>query len=133
MKNCFFCEVQNNKEKNKITENKNFFSIYDDNPVSRGHVLIVPKKHLESFFDLSSEQIRELYDFIKETKNIIQKKYNPDGYNIGVNDGEAAGRTIHHLHIHLIPRYLGDIKNPRGGIRNIFPEKGDYTNKKLSP
>jgi diadenosine tetraphosphate (Ap4A) HIT family hydrolase len=67
-----------------------------------------------------------MYDLICKTKELIDKKYAPDGYNIGINDGEAAGRTVPHLHIHIIPRYAGDVKNPRGGIRNIIPGKGTY-------
>lgn len=67
-----------------------------------------------------------MYELLKEAKSLIDKDFEPDGYNIGVNDGEAAGRSIHHLHIHLIPRYKGDVENPRGGVRYVIPMKGNY-------
>ena len=108
-------------------ESENFFSRYDDFPVSKGHALVVPKKHIESFFDLKDDNMKELYKLIKKTCEKIREKFNPNGFNIGVNEGAAAGRTIDHLHIQIIPRYVGDVENPKGGIRWIFPEKADYT------
>ena len=116
-----------NKEKHNILiENDFCYSRTDDFPASPGHIEVVPKKHIVSFFDLDDDEIVKVYDVLNRTKKIIDKKYKPDGYNLGVNDGEAAGRTINHLHIHLIPRYKGDVKNPRGGIRHIIPDKGFY-------
>ena len=118
---CFFCDLWKGDMPNKILENDEFFSMYDDSPVSPGHALVIPKKHVVSFFEeLKPDYIARLYDFIRITKNEVDKKHNPDGYNIGINDGRAAGRTIDHLHIHIIPRYKGDEKNPRGGVRNLF-------------
>ncbi|OGY87626.1 MAG: hypothetical protein A2233_01605 [Candidatus Kerfeldbacteria bacterium RIFOXYA2_FULL_38_24] len=123
---CFFCD-KNNKEKHQIiAENDFFYSRWDDFPVSEGHAEIVHKDHIESFFDLSEKEVLQMYDVLRETKKIIFEKYNPDACNVGVNEGRAAGRTIHHLHIHIIPRYEGDVENPRGGILNIIPGKGDY-------
>lgn len=122
---CLFC----NKEdiENKIIEENDFcYARWDNFPVSKGHAEIVPKKHIESFFDLKNNELIEIFSLISKVKDLIQEKYNPDGYNIGINEGDAAGRTIHHLHIHLIPRYKGDVENPRGGIRHIIPGEGSY-------
>ncbi len=123
---CLFCD-RNNAEKHIIIEENNlFYARWDNFPVSKGHAEIVPKKHIDSFFDLTDEEILQLFGLLKKVKNIIQNKYNPGAFNIGINDGIAAGRTIHHLHIHIIPRYKGDVENPRGGIRHIIPGKGGY-------
>ncbi len=126
---CSFCDIQKDKDK-IIAENETFFAVFDDNPVNDGHCLIVPKRHVISFFNLTDEELEDCYEIIKEVKKYIDKNFSPDGYNVGVNEGRAAGRTIDHLHIHLIPRYAGDVKNPVGGVRNIIPEKGDYTKQK---
>ncbi|MDD5295017.1 MAG: HIT family protein [Patescibacteria group bacterium] len=128
MKNdyCLFCDIDNKKKHNIIAENDLFYSPWDKFPVSDGHAEIVPKRHIASFFELTNEEVLQLYDLIKKTKEIIFKKFNPDGYNMGVNEGNAAGRTIDHLHVHLIPRYKGDVEKPQGGIRNVIPGKGIY-------
>jgi len=126
MSNCFFCDIQKQGDNQRIIKNKYFFSRYDDFPVSKGHCEIIPKKHIVSFFDLTPKQTQSMYSLIKSTKSIIKKKFKPDGYNIGLNEGKAAGATQEHLHIHIIPRYKGDAKNPQGGIRNIFFHKADY-------
>lgn len=123
---CFFCD---NLRIGLMAENNGFIAKYDENPVTDGHVIIVAKEHLESFFDLDKKKIDSLIEILHRVKEIIDKKYHPNGYNIGVNDGKAAGRTIDHLHIHLIPRYFGDVKNPRGGVRNVIPSRGDYLKK----
>lgn len=123
---CLFCD-RDNKEKNTIIlENQYAYARWDNFPVSNGHLEVVPKEHIQSFFELSNEQVTAIYDLLKQAKEVVEEKYSPDGYNLGVNDGEAAGRTVHHLHVHLIPRYKGDVENPRGGIRHIIPGKGDY-------
>ena len=119
---CRFCDKENQKFK-LILENDFCVARFDEFPVSKGHALIIPKKHAISFFNLTEQEVIKMFSLMREVKNVIQKEYNPDGFNIGINEGEAAGRTVHHLHIHLIPRYSGDITNPHGGIRNIFPRK----------
>lgn len=124
MKDCIFCNFDN---LNILATNNLFFVKMDDNPVSPGHALIIPKKHLISFFDMETDELNNLFELIKETKKILNEKFKPDGYNIGVNQGKAAGQTLEHLHIHLIPRYKDDVENPIGGVRNIIPGKGDYT------
>ena len=116
-----------NKERHKIiSETKTFYARWDNFPVNKGHAEVVPKKHIESFFEMTKKESSQMFEFTREIKKIIDKKFKPDAYNIGINDGEEAGRTIHHLHVHIIPRYKGDVKNPRGGIRNIIPGKGKY-------
>jgi|SRR3989344_2234461 len=125
-KNCLFCNIHE-KGVEILYENNRFYSRYDKFPVNKGHVNIIIKKHIVSFFDLTKRDISDLLDAVKNTKTITDITYNPNAYNIGINDGEEAGRTIHHLHIHLIPRYKGDVENPKGGVRNIIPGKGDYT------
>ncbi|MEK7190633.1 MAG: HIT family protein [Patescibacteria group bacterium] len=122
---CLFCDKENQKFQ-LIVENDFCVARYDEFPVSRGHALIIPKKHVVSFFDLKEEEILKMFSLVKEAKSIIEKKYQPDAFNIGINDGEAAGRTLHHLHMHLIPRYKGDVEKPRGGVRNIIPNKVKY-------
>lgn len=124
---CFFCDIQKQNDDKRIIENEDFFSRFDDFPVSEGHAEITPKSHVASIFELSSQQIQNLFSLLDETKKVLEEKFSPDGFNIGINDGESAGQSIFHLHVHLIPRYTGDVKTPRGGIRNIFPKKADYT------
>lgn len=123
---CLFCDKDNKEKHRVIFENDLFYSRWDNFSVSNGHAEIIPKKHVVSFFDLVDEEILQMYDLIVKTKKIISDEFNPAGYNIGLNEGYAAGRTIDHLHIHIIPRYAGDVENPRGGIRNVIPGKGDY-------
>lgn len=123
---CLFCDKNNSKEHTILCEDNLSYVRWDNFPVSDGHIEVVPIEHVESFFDLGSNQIDSIYKNMKKAKIIIDKKYSPAGYTIGINDGVAAGRTIHHLHIHLIPRYEGDVKNPRGGVRHIISEKGNY-------
>lgn len=125
-KRCFFCDVKNLDDNGIFLENNLFIARYDAFPVSQGHCEIFPKEHIDSFFELNPNQVQSLYDLVKDVKGIIDEKFSPDAYNIGINEGEAAGRTQHHLHIHLIPRFKGDVENPRGGVRNIIPGKADY-------
>ena len=98
----------------------------DGFPISPGHALIITRRHIASLFDATSDERAALLEMLAQVKIDLQEKYKPDGFNIGINDGAAAGQTVMHLHIHLIPRYSGDIIDPRGGIRWIFPEKADY-------
>ncbi len=123
---CIFCAFKSSDEDLIIAENESAFAKFDLNPVSLGHAIVIPKDHVVSFFDLTEDQLAKIYALVKDTQRIIENKHSPDGYNIGINDGEAAGRTVHHLHIHIIPRYIGDIPNPRGGVRHVIPGKGNY-------
>jgi diadenosine tetraphosphate (Ap4A) HIT family hydrolase len=123
---CLFCDKDNPDANTVIAENKYAYARWDNFPVNPGHTEVIPIRHVESFFDLTQEELEAIYDLAKIAKQIINERYEPDAFNIGVNDGEAAGRTVHHLHIHLLPRYVGDVPNPRGGIRHIIPGRGDY-------
>ena len=94
-------------------------ALYDKYPVNRGHVLVVPKRHVETYFEATLEEMDAITRLIIEVKGKLDQQFHPDGYNIGVNVGSAAGQTIFHLHVHVIPRYSGDVPDPRGGIRRI--------------
>jgi len=123
---CLFCDYTDAAKHQIIAENNLAYARWDNFPASLGHLEVVPKRHVVSFFDLKQTEILALYGLISEAKKQVDERYVPAGYNIGINDGEAAGRTIHHLHIHLIPRYQNDVENPRGGVRHIIPGKGNY-------
>ncbi|URZ06892.1 HIT family protein [Clostridium felsineum] len=114
--NCPFCSSNNF---DIICENKFAFAILDKNPVNEGHTLIIPKRHFPFFFEASGEEITAMYSLLHEAKGILDIQYEPSGYNIGVNVGYYAGQTIKHMHIHLIPRYKGDVDEPKGGIINF--------------
>lgn len=120
---CIFC---NRGDLNIIAENELCFAIYDKYPVNLGHVLIIPKRHYKSFFDATLEEVTAIYELIHKCKKILDEKYKPTGYNVGVNINESAGQTIMHLHVHLIPRYDKDVEDPRGGIRNLKPQLVPY-------
>lgn len=116
MTNCLFC---NYDKELIIAENKYAFAIMDKFPVNEGHTLVIPKRHFQSFFEASEEEIKSIYSLLHEVKEMLDIQYEPQGYNIGVNDGYHAGQTVMHLHVHVIPRYRGDVENPRGGIRRL--------------
>lgn len=125
---CFFCEVQNYKNGGNIFGSTDNFCVrLSGFPVSNGHCEIFSKKHTKSIFDLKKEEIGELFELIQKTKTYLDEEYRPDSYNIGINEGEEAGQTIPHLHIHIIPRYKGDVANPRGGVRWVIPAKANYS------
>jgi diadenosine tetraphosphate (Ap4A) HIT family hydrolase len=100
--------------------------VRDAYPVSPGHTLIIPKRHIGSFFELTPDERSALLALLDQAKAELQSSHEPQGYNIGINDGPAAGQTVLHLHIHLIPRYSGDLPDPRGGVRWVIPEKARY-------
>jgi len=116
-----------NIDSNRILyKNKNFFIIKDVFPVSPCHLLIISNQIRKDYFELTKEEKHNLAEVIEVAKEIIQKEFKPDGYNIGMNCGKSAGQTIFHFHCHLIPRYIGDMENPRGGIRHCINGKGYY-------
>jgi diadenosine tetraphosphate (Ap4A) HIT family hydrolase len=121
---CVFC---NKIDKERILfDTANWIALYDAFPVSKGHVLLVPKEHFETYFDLP-DSYKDSIDYrISQIKAILDDKYHPDGYNIGFNCGEAAGQSVMHFHMHIIPRYKGDVDNPKGGIRGCIPSKMKY-------
>jgi diadenosine tetraphosphate (Ap4A) HIT family hydrolase len=123
MSNCPFCTLPLERI---IDSNEFGVAIRDGFPVSLGHTLVIPKRHIGSWFEISNDEQRGLLDLLARAKTDLQEEFKPDGYNIGINDGPAAGQTVPHLHMHLIPRYKGDQEDPRGGVRWIIPEKAKY-------
>ena len=101
-------------------------TIEDAFPVSPSHTLVVPKRHFAGLFEATADEIAEIWQALRLAADELSAKHGPDGFNVGVNVGAAAGQTVMHLHVHLIPRYTGDQPDPRGGIRRIFPELADY-------
>ena len=123
---CPFCSLPSERI---IDQNDRGLVVRDGYPISKGHTLIIPKRHTGSFFDLTETERLDLLLLLDKAKTALDNEFNPNGFNIGINDGPAAGQTVPHLHIHLIPRYNGDITDPRGGVRWIIPEKADYWTK----
>lgn len=121
--NCPFCLLEKSRV---IMKNDYAMAVYDGYPVTKGHMLIIPKRHIVSLFEASIEEQMSLLDLLAKAHAQLLEEENPDGFNIGINDGAAAGQTVMHLHIHLIPRYSGDTDDPRGGVRWIMPEKAPY-------
>lgn len=122
-KECPFCTVPDDRI---IDSNEMGFIIRDGFPISPGHTLIIPKRHVGSFFEISQEERDALLDLLDQAQKKLDTELSPDGFNIGINDGPASGQTVPHLHIHLIPRFKGDQEDPRGGVRWIIPEKAKY-------
>jgi len=123
---CPFCNLDISRT---IFANDYALAIYDGYPVTPGHGLIVPKRHIASFFEATKKEQTAMFDLLSEMRQLVLSERRPDGFNIGINDGTAAGQTVMHLHIHLIPRYAGDTEDPRGGVRWIMPEKAPYWKK----
>lgn len=124
MDKCLFCEKAKTQE--KLLENDTCYAVFDGFPVSPGHILIISKRHAQTFFDLTKNEQHDMIDLLNKCKLIIDEKYNPQGYNVGLNCGLVAGQSIMHVHMHLIPRYTGDVENPRGGVRGVIPAKQNY-------
>lgn len=122
--NCPFCKAES--ERDIIASTSLSIAFFDGFPVSPGHALIIPRRHVASFFDLTKDEQQDMLKLADSVKRIVDEKYHPDGYNVGINVGEAAGQSIFHVHMHLIPRYKGDVSNPRGGVRGVIPSKQNY-------
>lgn len=120
---CIFCELPQERIQ---YESELWLVVRDGFPVSPGHTLIIPKRHVNDYFEINEHEHQDLQAVINLIKEQIDSELKPDGYNIGINCGDAAGQTVMHLHIHLIPRYQGDRDDPRGGVRWVIPEKADY-------
>ena len=124
---CIFCKI---KREEIQFENRFAYSSSDSYPVSKFHSLIIPKRHVETYFELSNEEIQACNELILKTKEkILKQDASVKGFNIGTNAGESAGQSIFHCHIHLIPRREGDIENPQGGVRSVIPKKQHYKRK----
>ena len=110
-----------------VLENELAYAVRDGYPVTEMHSLIIPKRHIQDYFDLTTEELIACDQLIRSLKDEISNSDNSvNGFNIGMNSGETAGQTIFHCHIHLIPRRTGDVDNPRGGVRNVIPGMGNY-------
>jgi len=109
-----------------LVRNQLAIAFRDAFPVTQGHTLVIPLRHLPSLFDTTAEERIAMFELLEEAKRQLQAEFAPAGFNIGINDGAAAGQTVGHLHVHLIPRYPGDRPDPRGGIRWVIPERADY-------
>ena len=120
---CPFCTLN---EDRIIFESNLVLGVWDAYPVSDGHALLVPKRHIATWFEAEAAEKAALLAGVDCVREEVESRYKPDGYNIGVNLGPAAGQTVAHLHLHVIPRYKGDVPDPRGGIRWVIPSKADY-------
>lgn len=120
---CPFCDVQADRI---IAANDHAFALLDKYPVSLGHLLVCPHRHVGSFFDLTETEVGAIFRLVHQLKSHYDNTHRPLGYNIGINVGATAGQTVMHVHVHLIPRYDSDVEDPTGGIRNVIPGKGNY-------
>lgn len=118
---CVFCDIIKNK--GFYFESELAVAIFDNHPVSVGHTLIIPKRHSETYFDLTKEEMADMFKLSLKVKQYLDSEFQPDGFNVGFNCKEAAGQTVMHTHMHVIPRYKGDVENPRGGIRKAAANK----------
>jgi ATP adenylyltransferase len=124
MKDCIFCNMESSR---KIDENDLFYVIRDGFPVTSLHTLIIPKRHIETYFGLTEAEVLSMNILINKHKELIEKEDTTvSGFNIGMNCGEDAGQTVFHCHVHLIPRRKGDMDEPKGGVRHVIPDKGYY-------
>ena len=121
---CPFCNPE--KDREIVLETAMAFAFYDKFPVNKGHALIIPKRHSANYFDLSLTEQADCWQLLNRVKEIVQERYHPDGFNVGININESAGQTVPHVHIHLIPRYGGDVDDPRGGVRGVIPDRREY-------
>lgn len=124
---CLFCQIADQERKaNIVGQFKHCYVIKDEYPVSNGHILIIPNHHTENWFTADEDVRFDMMKAMHFMKEQLDKEYQPHGYNIGANCGEVAGQSVMHLHLHLIPRYIGDMKNPKGGVRGVIPSKQRY-------
>lgn len=124
MTDCPFCQLE--EARDVIAQTPLCVAFYDRFPVNPGHALIIPRRHVASYFDLTAEEIDQMQTLLQEVKRVVSERFAPDGFNIGVNVGEAAGQSVFHVHMHLIPRYRGDVANPRGGVRGVILARQNY-------
>ena len=120
---CPFCMI---KPEQTIAAAPHAFAIRDGFPISPGHTLIIPRRHVASWFEATAEEREAITTLLDACKSLLDREFQPAAYNIGINDGPAAGQTVPHLHVHLIPRYPGDLPDPRGGVRWVLPGKAKY-------
>jgi diadenosine tetraphosphate (Ap4A) HIT family hydrolase len=123
---CTFCDLIQNLD--APAANAAAVAVPDAFPLSPGHTLVVPRKHVESIYLLNELEQDALWSLVRSVRAMLNDEHRPEGFNIGLNDGKAAGQTIRHAHVHVIPRYHGDVDDPRGGIRWVIPERAPYWN-----
>ena len=124
MSECIFCTIPDERI---IEQNDLAYAIYDGFPVTKYHTLVIPKRHAETYFDLTKEEIDACHNLLVKIRSRIENSDSfVNGFNIGINNGESAGQTVFHCHIHFIPRRVGDMGNPRGGVRGVIPNKQRY-------
>jgi diadenosine tetraphosphate (Ap4A) HIT family hydrolase len=118
---CPFCDASG-----EVAGNALAYARFDAHPVNPGHLLLLTRRHAEHWFEATADERAALLELVDAGKRLLDERYRPDGYNIGINVGEAAGQTVMHLHVHLIPRYRGDVPEPRGGVRGVIPARQSY-------
>ena len=119
---CIFCEP----EREILAQNARAIAVFDSFPVSPGHALVLPRRHVATIWELDPDEYSDCFNLVRELRSDIETRFSPDGFNVGANCGEAAGQSVWHAHIHVIPRYKGDVPNPRGGVRGVVPGKASY-------
>ena len=122
MADCIFCDPK----REILARNESAIAVFDTYPVSPGHALVLPLRHVATIWDLSSAEYDDCFRLVRAVQPILAARFSPDGFNVGANCGEAAGQSVWHAHLHVIPRYQGDTPNPRGGVRHVIPLKGNY-------
>jgi len=127
---CPFCPPL---DRPPVAENDLAVALRDRYPVSEGHTLVVPRRHVESWFDATASERAAMIALADDVRAALDAQLRPDGWNLGVNIGRAAGQTIFHVHLHLIPRFEGDVDDPTGGVRHVIPGKGNYRRAKTKP
>ena len=121
MDKCPFCDAEETLISNALA-----YALFDKFPVNPGHLLVLPRRHVASYFEATAAERAALLELIDAGKVLLEERFKPAGYNIGINVGSMAGQTIPHLHVHLIPRYAGDVADPQGGVRGVIPDKQKY-------
>ena len=125
LKACIFCEIATTDR--VIDQTDHTFVIRDAFPVTEGHTLIIPKRHVADYFDLNPSETSDIQELLQKHKAMIEvNDESVDGFNIGINVGATAGQTVLHVHVHIIPRRIGDVENPKGGVRGVIPAKQKY-------
>ena len=122
MDTCIFC----NPEREIIARNESAIAVFDTYPVSPGHALVLPLRHVATIWDLNAAEYDDCFRLVRAVQPLLAARFSPDGFNVGANCGEAAGQSVWHAHLHVIPRYQGDTPNPRGGVRHVIPLNGNY-------
>lgn len=124
---CTFCELS---ERSLLADSSLTVAFEDAYPVSPGHALVVPRRHVATYFEATAEEKAAIWDLVDRLRRLLTERYKPDGFNVGFNAGISAGQTVMHAHIHVIPRYVGDVADPRGGVRHTVVGRGYYEAKK---